>query len=140
MKKLITGILIFSLVVIGGSCKNQDPGYIQQPNDFTRYTTLVEALRSIGGLRITGGNTLVGIENITIHTRGESTFVLNTQPLFVVNNVPVGTNYSDANSIVDMKQVTSIRVLTGTHAVTRWGEEGNHGVILIKMREAKDVK
>lgn len=139
MKNILTGLILF-IIVLGSSCASSDPGYINRPSNYANYSNLAEALRSVGGIRVTGGNTFVGEDNITVYLRGaSSTIVLTTQPLYVVNNVPVGNNYNDANSIVNMREVTSIRILSGTRAVTRWGEQGTNGVILIKMKEAKDI-
>ena len=140
MKHILTGLLLASIVLLGSSCASSHPGYMNEPNDYSKYTSLIEALRSVGGVRVTGGNTFVGENNITVYLRGaSSSIILNTQPLYVINNVPVGNSYKDANSIINMREVTSIRIITGTHAVTRWGVDGNNGVILIKMREAKDL-
>jgi len=140
MKNILTGFVLF-IIILGSSCAASDPGYINKPSNYANYTNLAEALRSVGGVRVEGSNTYVGsADNVKIYLRGgSSTILLTTQPLYVVNEVPVGNNYSDANSIVNMRDVTSIRILAGTQAVTRWGEQGTNGVILIKMKEAKDI-
>jgi len=141
MKNILSGFLFLTVLLFAGSCAMSDPGYVNKPNNYSNYSNLAEALRSVGGIRITGGNTIVGAENVQVFLRGgSSSIVLNTQPLYIVNNIPVGNSYSDANSIVNMREVTSIRIITGTHAVTVYGERGNHGVILIKMKEAADIK
>jgi len=139
MKNILTGFIIF-VIIFSSSCASSDQGYINEPSDYGSYISLAEALRSVGGVRVTGGNTLAGqANNISVFLRGaSSTIELSTQPLYVVNNVPVGNSYNDANSIINMREVTSIRILSGTQAVTRWGNEGNAGVIMIKMKEAKD--
>jgi outer membrane receptor for ferrienterochelin and colicin len=141
MKKILTGLVIFVIILVS-SCASSDPGYINQPSEYANYSSLAEALRSVGGVRVTGANTLVGDpSNVSVFLRGaSSSIILTNQPLYVVNNVPVGNNYNDANSIVNMREVTSIRILSGTYAVTRWGEQGNSGVIMIKMKEASDIR
>lgn len=141
MKNALSVFTLF-IIMLGSSCASSDSGYINQPSNYANYTNLGEALRSVGGVRVEGGNTLVGSkDNIKVYLRGASnTIELSTQPLYVINNVAIGNSYSDANSIVNMREVTSIRILAGTQAVTRWGEQGTNGVIMIKMREADDIK
>lgn len=107
-------------------------GATHKSKDFSSYTDLASALRSIGGLQVSGtGN------NIIVSLRGQSSINLNTQPLFVVNNIPVGNTYSDANGMINPSEITSIKILRGASATTIYGEDGNSGVILIKTKVSK---
>ena len=130
MKIFVKFVLAMSVVTLMYGCAGSE-GVASKPRDFSAYTDLAGALRSVGGLQITGtGN------NIMITLRGQGSINLNTQPLYVVNNVPLGNNYSHANSVVNPAEITSIRILSGAQATTVWGEDGNHGVILIKTKNA----
>ena len=124
-------VLVLSICTLVFACAGTE-GVANKPKDFSSYTDLASALRSVGGLQVSGtGN------DIIVTLRGISTLALNTQPLYVVNNVPVGNDYSHANSIINPAEITSIQVLRGAQATTVWGEDGNHGVIAIRTKAGK---
>ena len=128
MKTFVKTLCILSLAVFMFACAGTE-GTTTKPRDFSNYTNLAAALRSIGGLQVSGTG-----DNIIVTLRGLASINLNTQPLYVVNNIPVGNAYSHANSMVNPADITSIRVLRGAQATTVYGEDGNHGVILIKTK------
>ena len=128
MKTFTKALCIMSLVGFMFSCAGTE-GAATKTKDFASYTDLAAALRSIGGLQVSGTG-----DNIIVTLRGISTIKLQTQPLYVVNNVPVGNSYGNANSMVNPADITSIRVLRGAQATTIYGEDGNNGVILIKTK------
>ncbi len=128
MKNFVKVFYALALLAVISSCTSTE-GTTNQPKDFSSYSDLASALRSIGGLQVSGTG-----DNIIVTLRGMSTIKLNTQPLYVVNNIPVGNAYSDANSMVNPSEITSIRVLRGSSATTIYGEDGNAGVILIKTK------
>lgn len=117
------------------SCASTDD-YNRKTHDFTQYATLAEAIRSVGGL-VTGGNTLAGVNQAVVAVRGQSSIVLNTQPLYVVNNVPIGNDYNNANTLVHPSNIVSIRIIKGTTASAIYGEDANSGVILIRTKDHK---
>lgn len=131
MKTLVKVLCILFIAGMSYSCSSTE-GVSGNPKDFSSYTDLAGALRSVGGLQVSGTG-----DNVIVTLRGMSTLQLNTQPLYVVNNVPVGNAYANANSIVNPSEITSIRVLRGSSATTIYGEDGNHGVILIKTKVSK---
>lgn len=128
MKTFVKVLYALAFVTMISSCASTE-GTTNQPKDFSSYSDLASALRSIGGLQVSGTG-----DNIIVTLRGMSTIKLNTQPLYVVNNIPVGNAYSDANSMVNPSEITSIRVLRGASATTIYGEDGNAGVIVIKTK------
>lgn len=128
MKNFVKVFYAFALLAVISSCTSTE-GTTNQAKDFSSYSDLASALRSIGGLQVSGTG-----DNIIVTLRGMSTIKLNTQPLYVVNNIPVGNAYSDANSMVNPTEITSIRVLRGASATTIYGEDGNAGVIMIKTK------
>ena len=128
MKTLQRAFCMLALTGMIAACASTE-GANRPTKDFSNYDTLAAALRSIGGLQVSGTG-----DNIIVTLRGISTIQLNTQPLYVVNNVPVGNSYAHANSIINAPDITSIRVLRGASATTIWGEDGNHGVIVIKTK------
>lgn len=91
--------------------------------------SLADALRKNTSLQVTGSG-----DNVKILIRGAGTIQLNTQPLFVVNGVRMGNSYASANSAVNPNEIVSIRVLKSLSDTAIYGEEGNHGVIVIKTK------
>ena len=135
MKKTIT---ILSILIISGfvlSCASTYTGSSKPVEDYSRYHSLADILRTKGGVQVMG----VG-SNIKIIIRGISTFVLDTQPLYVIDGVPMGTNYNMANSAVFPANIKSVKVLANKSQTTRWGESGNNGVILINTKTDSSIK
>ena len=128
MKTLTRALCLVSLIGLMYGCAGTE-GTNTKPKDFSNYTNLAAALRSIGGLQVSGTG-----DDIIVTLRGLSSISLQTQPLYVVNNIPVGNDYGSANSMVNPADITSIRVLRGAQATTIYGEDGNHGVILIRTK------
>ena len=91
--------------------------------------SLADVLRKNSTLQITGSG-----DNVKISIRGAGSFNLNTEPLYVVDGVPMGNSYARANNAVNPAQIVSIRVLKSQSETTIYGEDGNHGVILIKTQ------
>lgn len=129
MKNFIK-LLGFAIVfTIGQSCSTTGTAQKKSAADYSSYTNLADILRSQPGVVVDGqGN------NVQIRIRGISSITLNTQPLFVVNNVPLGNSYASANNAIIPANITSIRILRNTHELTTYGELGTNGVIKIKTK------
>lgn len=122
---------IFCLV---SSCAGTDE-YNRKARDFSQYANLAEAIRSVGGVQVTGGNTMAGVNQAVITLRGQSSLFLDTQPLYVVDNVPIGNNYNVANNLVHPTNIVSIRIIRGTSGSAIYGEDANSGVIIIRTND-----
>jgi TonB-dependent SusC/RagA subfamily outer membrane receptor len=96
-------------------------------NNGVLYTSLVDRLRKIGGLTISGTG-----DNVSVVIRGMSSIVFSNQPIYVIDGFNVGRDYARANNSVDVNRIKSIRVLKGAAQTAAYGEEGKNGVILIK--------
>ncbi|MEO0042948.1 MAG: hypothetical protein RL329_2396 [Bacteroidota bacterium] len=99
------------------------------------------------GLVIAGSSGLAGSGNkMTI--RGISSVTGNTQPLWVVDGVPISTATNENNDFrdgnitpsraldIDPNNIESISVLRGLSATTLYGSEGRNGVILVTTKGA----
>lgn len=106
----------------------EDPYEINNQQD---NRSLADVLRKYSSLTIQGdGN------NARIYIRGQSTITLETQPLFIVNNTNMGRNYAAVNSSINANEIVSVRILRSLSETAIYGEEGNHGVIIIKTKNA----
>lgn len=66
--------------------------------------------------------------------RGAESIYSGTDPLFVLNGTPVGSDYASLVNLVDPNAVSSIRALKGPDA-SIYGSRGANGVIVIKTRK-----
>ena len=127
-------IFVFTLSVMIAPCVAQNTASIETPipkvdkNDYTRFTNLAEILRA-KGLEVIGTG-----DNVNIRIMGISSIKLNTTPLFVLDNVQLGSNYTMANNAVTPQNIASVRVIIDSSQLTRWGEQGINGVIMIKTK------
>jgi TonB-linked SusC/RagA family outer membrane protein len=82
-----------------------------------------------------------------VNIRGNSSITGNTQPLWVVDGVPINTDQNDTNQDfrdgqvaptrfldLDPNNVESISVLRGLSATTLYGSQGRNGVILVTTK------
>lgn len=125
-------LLTLSMVFI--SCSTSENVYRDSESvsnsetDFSKYRNLSDYLRRLPGVKIDG----VG-DDIDIQIRGVSSFGAELQPLFVVDGVVMGHSYGVVNGMINMINVNSIRVLSGSEA-SDFGMRGANGVIVITMK------
>jgi len=109
----------------------------------------------IAGLTITGGNSGVG-SSTKISIRGESSFT-NTNPLFIVDGIPVNNNTTinntndDANGFMEVDfgngameinadDIETVSVLKGATAAALYGSRASNGAIVIKTKTGQQSK
>jgi iron complex outermembrane receptor protein len=90
--------------------------------------SVLDMLRRVPGVEIGGGN------SITI--RGVTSLSLSSEPLFVLDGVPVGTGYQ-AVSGMNPNDIKRISVLKGSSA-SIYGSQGANGVIVIESKTGKN--
>jgi TonB-linked SusC/RagA family outer membrane protein len=84
----------------------------------------------VAGLNITTGNGQPG-GNSTINLRGVSSLSGNTEPLFIIDGIPVDEdNFRSLNP----NDIESLSVLKDAGATAIYGNRGANGVVLIKTR------
>lgn len=98
-------------------------GTISDSKDY--YTSLADFLRRTPGLSVTGSG-----DNVHVRMRGVNSFNTGVTPLYVIDGQAVGNSYSQANSMVDPRDIDYVRVLKGPDAST-YGMRGANGVIEI---------
>lgn len=129
--------VIVAVVVLGligcasskpGASSNSDENfggtsevYVDNPS-----LTLADYLRRVSGVQVHGNGS-----SASIIIRGTETLQLSSAPLFVFNGIKAGRNFSRINNLVNMNEVTRIRVLKGIEASSSYGMDGGNGVIEI---------
>ena len=97
---------------------------VQELLKFREYNSLIEVLQG----RVTGLNVNSGSGTTTI--RGERSVHLKSEPLVVLNGMPMG-ELKDVNLFVNIRDVKTIEVLK---SASEWGSRGANGVILISTK------
>lgn len=81
--------------------------------------------------------------------RGNNSLIANSQPLYVVDGVPIdnqsiapasnwgGTDYGDGISNINPDDIETISVLKGPNAAALYGQRGSNGVILITTKTGR---
>ena len=59
-----------------------------------------------------------------------------TSPLYVVNGMAIGTDFSTVHGMVNPNEVSSLTVLKGSDA-SIYGSRGANGVILIRTKKTR---
>jgi TonB-linked SusC/RagA family outer membrane protein len=103
------------------------------------------------GVVIAGSSGLAG-SGTKINIRGVSSVSGNTQPLWVIDGVPVSTSSNENNDFrdgnvtptrnldIDPNNIESMSILRGLSATTLYGSEGRNGVILITTKTGANGK
>lgn len=98
-------------------------------DDMNYFRNLADYLKQVPGVNIMGNG-----DNISVNVRGATSINSGTQPLFVIDGHAVGNNYSQANNMVNPRDIDYVRVLKGPDAAI-YGVRGGNGVILIYTRK-----
>lgn len=99
------------------------------------------------GLQILNSSGLAG-SGSRVNIRGNSSITGDTQPLWVVDGVPINTSSNDINGNdfrdgqvaptrfldIDPNNIESISILRGLSATTTYGSQGRNGVILVTTK------
>ena len=123
MKLRITFIAMMFCFI---ACNSTTSEKLSAREYFSRYKTLAEALRFYPGLIISG----TGNQTKVILRKNVS--MQNQEPLFIVDGFPVGNNYARTNQLVNMADVTNIRLLSHASELNIYGPQASAGVIEIK--------
>jgi len=96
------------------------------------YATMVEMLRGrVAGLQVSEGPS----GDISIRIRGINSINAQSQPLLVVDGVPVPAySFSSTLRTLDPQDVRTIQVLKDAGSTSTYGSRGAAGVILIKLK------
>lgn len=91
--------------------------------------SLTDMMRRLPGVRVQSGRGPYA----KIVVDGPSSFIAETDPLFVINGTAIGHDFSNVYTMVSPKDVVSLSVLKGSDA-SIYGFRGSSGVILIRTQ------
>jgi iron complex outermembrane receptor protein len=75
---------------------------------------------------------------LAIRIRGQTTFNGETEPLYVIDGLPVQSGPGGSLTGINPKDIASIEVLKDASATAFYGVRGSNGVIVIKTKHAPD--
>ncbi|MDR8392439.1 TonB-dependent receptor plug domain-containing protein [Aliifodinibius sp. S!AR15-10] len=131
---LLVSVTIFATIFSG--CASSGQG-VKSDNSTDRANSvkvtngnisLDDYLRRVPGVQVQGSGS-----NVKIVIQGVNTFLGSSDPLFYIDNTRVGRDYSQVQSIINMHDVESIKVVKGVEA-SAYGVEGANGVIIINTK------
>ena len=79
---------------------------------------------------------LIRIPGVYVDDRlgGTTVTVRGNVPLYVVDNIPLGYSYAEANNAVSAFDIDSVEVLKGPSETALYGRRGANGVIVIRTK------
>ncbi|MDR8393987.1 Plug domain-containing protein [Aliifodinibius sp. S!AR15-10] len=92
--------------------------------------SLADYLRRIPGVIVNGNG-----PSAAISVRGTESMMNNQPPLFVMDGVKIGRDFSRVSSLVNLSEVKKIRVVKGVEASAAYGMDGASGVVEIYSEE-----
>ena len=136
MKNLFTSTLILSLFLITScsttknnslSSETSSQSTISEVNKSSRvYTSLADYLRTKSNIMVQGNG-----DNVRLQIRGVSSLTSDTRPFIYVNKNPMGRDYSRVNNFINPNDITRVKVLSSLADLTRYGQEGHSGIVII---------
>lgn len=132
---LLLSVLSLSLLFMGcSSVGSSVSGENDRPEDSISddkdyYRNLADFLHRVPGVNISGSG-----DYVTVTIRGINSFNSGITPLYVIDGNAVGNSYSQANNMVNARDIDYVRVLKGSDAAS-YGVRGGNGVILIVTKK-----
>jgi TonB-dependent SusC/RagA subfamily outer membrane receptor len=114
--------------IMGAKNANQSNMMVQPNRERPSNLSLDMMLQQLPGVRIKSGR---GAYAQFVVDGTSSSFMADTSPLFVVNGMAVGTDFSVVYTMINPNDVSSLSVLKGSDA-SIYGTRGANGVILIR--------
>lgn len=91
--------------------------------------SLADYLRRVPGIQVRGSG-----NNVSVMIRLGSNHQVSSEPLFVLDDVPVSTRYQDVVNMVDVNDIKNVTILKDIASANIYGMNGNNGVILIETK------
>ena len=136
------GILTSLLVLSVGFCscgsvsdaspsaaRGHDANLIVPTGDDNSPMSWENLFRRVPGVQVRGR-----YPDLSFLIRGAKSVSRTTEPLFVLEGVPLGHNFGSLARATTPNEVANIRILKGTQA-SLYGARGANGVILVKLKQ-----
>jgi TonB-dependent SusC/RagA subfamily outer membrane receptor len=135
---ILSAVILSACSMTGFNASNHDAARIKtsKMNAITEVNTpyptltLMDYLKRVPGIQVinTGNKPEVRIRH-GISIVGEQ------EPLYVIDDVRIGNDYSTAEAYVDVNDISSISVLKDVSSTNLYGFQGANGVIIIHTKK-----
>ncbi len=135
--KSITSVLLFSGIFVLMSCATTSSTSSENRPNRSGSQVIVDNpslgldvyINRLNGVRVQGTG-----QNAVVIVRGASstTIMSDPRPLFIVDGVNMGRDFSRIYRAVDMNKVSTIGVIQSSRATILYGHEGSNGAIEIR--------
>lgn len=108
--------------------REHDPNVVTPQSHEGDPTSWELLFRKVPGVEVRGN-----YPALTLRIRGAQSLNLTTEPLYVLEGVPLGHDFASLDRAATPQEVKSIRILKGAEA-TMYGARGANGVVLVKLK------
>ena len=126
-----THLFLCFVAVLAVSCA--PTGQVSNNNSgnayYAQFRDLASALKQHPAVSVTGNGSHAQVAVRRFATSGQN------DPLFILNDTPIGQSYNRAHAVVNMSDVYSIKVLNSPSQLIPYGQRAAHGAIIIKTRD-----
>ena len=106
-----------------------DPSVINPNEERTSSLQFSDMLRQVPGVEVRGDGF-----SATVRIRGAQSLMLTTEPLYVLDGVPMGRSFASVSRTINPMHIKRIKVLKGADA-TMYGARGSNGIIEITLKK-----
>lgn len=107
----------------------KDPNLVQPADDQAITETWTTLFSRVVGVEVRGAE-----PNLSIRIRGDKSIELSNEPLYVLDGVRLGQEFSRLASAILPQDVKSIRIVKGSSA-TMYGDSSGNGVVVVASKE-----
>lgn len=123
-------LLSFSIILVFISCSStgktgSDLGYVEDQNTMT----LVDHIHSLAGIVVNGDGA-----NATIRVRGSNSLSSQNAPLFILDGIDMGHDFSSVYYSVSANNIKRVKLLKEPSQTGIYGVRGANGVIIIRTK------
>jgi len=125
--KNISTYLVISILFLSGCSSKVGNNVSSSTKEINaNYTSLADFLRRNSSVSVTGVE-----PNIRLQIRGVNSLTSDTRPFIYLDKNPLGRDYNRANNAINANNIKKVQVLSSLAQLTRYGQEGHSGIIII---------
>lgn len=132
--KFIPPLLLIASFILNAGCASSSSVTHERPGTSVNVNNpnlgLDDYLNRLSGVRVFGKG-----QYARVQIRGGSSFELPHTPIFILDGIRLGRDFSSVYRMVDMNKVNTVRVLNTSRATFLYGHDGYAGAIEILTEE-----
>ncbi|MEM7373047.1 MAG: TonB-dependent receptor plug domain-containing protein [Bacteroidota bacterium] len=109
--------------------RSHDPNVIIPDNTQASVNSWENLFRKVASVEVQGS-----YPNLSLRIRGANSIHMTTEPLYVLEGIPLGHDFSSLARATTPSDVKSIRVVKGPDAAL-YGARGSNGVVVVTLKK-----